>query len=142
MILNLDKDVTPEKLVKAGFRSRSDNKRFYTLREYLYKDTISLSVTIDFAKDEDEQLEWYVIDSNTGTTYNTFYFTPNTCRDLVREEVIRSFNEIIGELSKRKILYIVEVIMQRVGMFHKVSFEQFKKDMTKTLEICLQRMFF
>ena len=87
---------------------RSDNKRFYTLREYLYKDTISLSITIDFAKDEDEQLEWYVIDSNTGTTYNTFYFTPNTCRDLVREEVIRSFNEIIGELSKRKILYIVE----------------------------------
>lgn len=108
MILNLDKDVTPEKLVKAGFRSRSDNKRFYTLREYLYKDTISLSISIDFAKDEDEQLEWYVIDSNTGTTYNTFYFTPNTCRDLVREEVIRSFNEIIGELSKRKILYIVE----------------------------------
>lgn len=108
MILNLDKDVTPEKLVKAGFRSRSDNKRFYTLREHLYKDTISLSITIDFAKDEDEQLEWYVIDSNTGTTYNTFYFTPNTCRDLVREEVIRSFNEIIGELSKRKILYIVE----------------------------------
>ena len=108
MILNLDTDVTPEKLVTAGFRSRSDTKRFYTLREYLYKDTISLSITIDFAKDEDEQLEWYVIDSNTGTTYNTFYFTPNTCRDLVREEVIRSFNEIIGELSKRKILYIVE----------------------------------
>ena len=104
MILNLDKDVTPEKLVKAGFRSRSDNKRFYTLREYLYKDTISLSITIDFAKDEDEQLEWYVIDSNTGTTYNTFYFTPNTCRDLVREEVIRSFNEIIGEdVYKRQI---------------------------------------
>ena len=108
MILDLDKDVTPEKLVKAGFRNRSDNKRFYTLREYLYKDTISLSIIIDLAKDKDEQLEWYVIDSNTGTTYNTFYFTPNTCRDLVREEIHRSFDEIIRELSKRKILHIVE----------------------------------
>lgn len=109
MILNLEKDVTTEKLIKAGFKSRSDNKRFYTLREYLYKDTISLTITIDFAKDEDEQLEWYVIDSNTGSTYNTFYFTPNTCRDLVREEVIRSFNEVIEELIKRKILNVVEV---------------------------------
>ena len=108
MILNLDKDITPEKLVKAGFRSRSDNKRFYTLREYLYKDTILFRLPLIFAKDEDEQLEWYVIDSNTGTTYNTFYFTPNTCRDLVREEVIRSFNEVIRELSNRRILHIVE----------------------------------
>lgn len=109
MILNLNEDITSEKLIKAGFKNRSNDKRFYILREYLYKDTIALSITIDLnEEDNDEKVKWHVIDSNTGTTYNTFYFTPNTCKDLVREEVIRSFNEVIGELSKRKILYIVE----------------------------------
>ena len=104
--LKLHNDVTPEKLIRAGFRQQSENKLLFRMRERLYKDTISLSIKIDLSKESDEQIEWYVIDNNTGMSYNTFYFAPNSCKDLVREEVRRVFQEVISELEKREILYI------------------------------------
>lgn len=108
MKLDLDKNVTPEKLIKAGFKNKLDNKEYFTFREYLYGNLISLLIIIDFRKDEHEQLEWYVLDGNTQMTYNAFYFTHNTCKDLVREECHKNFNEVIGELVKRRILHIME----------------------------------
>lgn len=106
IVLKLHNDVTPEKLIKAGFKQQSENKLIFRMRDRLYKDTISLSIKIDLSKELDEQIEWYVIDNNTGMSYSTFYFTPNSCKDLDREEVRRVFQEVISELEKREILYI------------------------------------
>ena len=103
-ILRLHNNVTPEKLIKAGFRQQ-DNKSVFRMREKLYKDIISLSIKMDLSKDVDEQIEWYVID-NTGMSYNTFYFTPNTCKDLVRDMVYKAFCEVINELDRREVLYM------------------------------------
>ena len=76
------------------------------MRDRLYKDTISLSIKIDLSKEPDEQIEWYVIDNNTGMSYSTFYFTPNTCKDLVRDTVYKTLREVINELDKREVLYM------------------------------------
>lgn len=104
--LKLHNDVTPEKLIKAGFRQQSENKLLFRMRDRLYKDTISLSIKIDLSKEPDEQIEWYVIDNNTGMSYSTFYFTPNSCKDLVRDMVYRTFRGVLSELDKREILYV------------------------------------
>lgn len=104
--LRLHSNVTPEKLIKAGFRRQSENKDTYRMREKLYKDSIYLSIKIDLSNESDEQIEWYVIDGNTGLSYNTFYFTANTCKNLVRDSVHKVFCEVIGELDKREILYM------------------------------------
>jgi hypothetical protein len=106
IVLKLHNDVTPEKLIKAGFRQQSENKLLFRMRDRLYKDTISLSIKIDLSKEPDEQIEWYVIDNNTGMSYSTFYFTPNSCKDLVRDMVYRTFREVLSELDKREILYV------------------------------------
>lgn len=106
IVLKLHNDVTPEKLIKAGFRQQSENKLLFRMRDRLYKDTISLSIKIDLSKEPDEQIEWYVIDNNTGLSYNTFYFTPNTCKDLVRDSVYKTLREVINELDKREVLYM------------------------------------
>ena len=106
IILKLHNDVTPEKLIKAGFRQQSENKLLFRMRDRLYKDTISLSIKIDLSKEPDEQIEWYVIDNNTGMSYSTFYFTPNTCKDLVRDTVYKTLHEVINELDKREVLYM------------------------------------
>lgn len=106
IVLKLHNDVTPEKLIKAGFRQQSENKLLFRMRDRLYKDTISLSIKIDLSKEPDEQIEWYVIDNNTGLSYNTFYFTPNTCKDLVRDSVYKTLCEVINELDKREVLYM------------------------------------
>lgn len=106
IVLKLHNNVTPEKLIKAGFRQQSENKSIFRMRERLYKDTISLSIKIDLSKEPDEQIEWYVIDNNTGMSYNTFYFTPNTCKDLVRDTVYKAFREVLNELDKREVLYM------------------------------------
>ncbi|CAM4223345.1 hypothetical protein [Enterocloster bolteae] len=106
IILKLHNDVTPEKLIKAGFRQQSENKLLFRMRDRLYKDTISLSIKIDLSKEPDEQIEWYVIDNNTGMSYSTFYFTPNTCKDLVRDTVYKTLREVINELDKREVLYM------------------------------------
>ena len=105
IVLKLHNDMTPEKLIKAGFRQQSENKLLFRMRDRLYKDTISLSIKIDLSKEPDEQIEWYVIDNNTGMSYSTFYFTPNSCKDLVRDMVYRTFREVLSELDKREILY-------------------------------------
>lgn len=104
--LNLHSGVTPEKLIKAGFRRQSENKDVYRMREKLYKDSIYLSVKIDLSREQDEQIEWHIIDGNTGLSYNTFYFTPNTCKDLVRDTVHKVFCEVINEPDKREVLYM------------------------------------
>ena len=106
ILLKLHNDVTPEKLIKAGFRQQSENKLLFRMRDRLYKDTISLSIKIDLSKEPDEQIEWYVIDNNTGMSYSTFYFTPNTCKDLVRDTVYKTLREVINELDKREVLYM------------------------------------
>lgn len=106
IILKLHNDVTPEKLIKAGFRQQSENKLLFRMRDRLYKDTISLSIKIDLSKEPDEQIEWYVIDNNTGMSYSTFYFTPNSCKELVRDTVYRTFREVLNELDKREVLYM------------------------------------
>ena len=106
IVLKLHNDMTPEKLIKAGFRQQSENKLLFRMRDRLYKDTISLSIKIDLSKEPDEQIEWYVIDNNTGMSYSTFYFTPNSCKDLVRDMVYRTFREVLSELDKREILYV------------------------------------
>ena len=106
IILKLHNDVTPEKLIKAGFRQQSENKLLFRMRDRHYKDTISLSIKIDLSKEPDEQIEWYVIDNNTGMSYSTFYFTPNTCKDLVRDTVYKTLREVINELDKREVLYM------------------------------------
>lgn len=103
--LKLHNNMTPEKLVKAGFRQQ-DNKSVFRMREKLYKNIISLSIKIDLSKNADEQVEWYVIDNNTGLSYHTFYFTPNSCKDLVRDMVYKTFCEVIYELDKREVLYM------------------------------------
>lgn len=106
IVLKLHNDMTPEKLIKAGFRQQSENKLLFRMRERLFKDTISLSIKIDLSKEADEQIEWYVIDNNTGLSYSTFYFTPNTCKDLVRDSVYKILREVINELDKREVLYM------------------------------------
>ena len=107
MKLKLYNNVTPDSLIRAGFKGSYSSKNIFRLREKLYKDCITLTMKIDLA-DEENQVEWDVIDANTGITYNTFYYTPNTCKDLVREEAIRNFKEIIADLDNRKILYMEE----------------------------------
>ena len=47
-----------------------------------------------------------MIDNNTGMSYSTFYFTPNSCKDLVRDTVYRTFREVLNELDKREVLYM------------------------------------
>lgn len=106
IVLKLHNDMTPEKLIRAGFRQQSENKLFFRMSERLFKDTISLSIKIDLSMEADEQIEWYVIDNNTGLSYNTFYFTPNTCKDLVRDSVYKTLREVINELDKREVLYM------------------------------------
>ena len=107
MKLRLYDNVTPDLLIRAGFKGSYSSKNIFRLREKLYKDCITLTMKVDLT-DEENQAEWDVIDSNTGITYNTFYYTPNSCKDLVREEAIRNFNEIISDLDNRKILYVEE----------------------------------
>ena len=77
MILKLNEDITSEKLIKAGFKNRSNDKRFYILREYLYKDTIALSITIDLnEEDNDKKVKWHVIDGKTNILpMKTVYFS-------------------------------------------------------------------
>lgn len=104
--LKLHNNVTPEMLIKAGFRQQSENRSIFRMRERLYKDTISLWIRIDLSNEPDEQIEWYVIDNNTGMSYNTFYFTPNSCKDLVRDSVYKAFREVISALDKREVLYM------------------------------------
>lgn len=103
--LCLHNSVTPEKLIKAGFKQQSEDKLAFRMREKLYKNSIYLSLKINLSSEAEKPLEWYVIDNNTGLSYNTFYFSPNNCKDLVREAVYKSFNEIVDELDKREILY-------------------------------------
>lgn len=107
MKLRLYDNVTPDILIRAGFKGSYSSKNIFRLRERLYKDCITLTINVDLA-DEENQVEWDVIDANTGITYNTFYYTPNSCKDLVREETIKNFNEIIDDLDGRKILYVEE----------------------------------
>lgn len=107
--LHLHNGLTPQNLIKAGFGRQSEAKPIFRFRENLYKNIIFLSIKIDLTDDEN-QIEWYVIDGNTGLTYNTFYFTPNSCKDLVRENVHKVFNNVINELDKRGILYQEELI--------------------------------
>lgn len=108
--LHLYKNVTPEQLVKAGFKQQSEEKNIYRFRENLYNNLIFLSIRIALRADPEEQLEWHVIDGSTGLSYNTFYFTPNVCKDLVRENVHKAFYEAINELDQRGILYLEENI--------------------------------
>lgn len=107
MELKLYKNVTPDMLIKVGFKQSYSSKDIFRFRERLYKDSITLTIKIDLADDE-FPVEWNVLDANTGITYTTFYYTPNTCRDLVREEVVKNFNEIVDDLDGRKILYMEE----------------------------------
>lgn len=107
MELKLHKNVTPDMLVKAGFKRSYSLENIFRFRERLYKDSITLTIKIDL-EDDEFPIEWDVLDDNTGCTYTTFYFTPNSCKDLVRDEVIRNFNEIIADLDNRKILYAEE----------------------------------
>ena len=107
MKLKLHENVTPDMLVKAGFKRSYSLENIFRFREKLYKDSITLTIKIDL-EDDEFPIEWNVLDAYTGITYSTFYYTPNTCRDLVREEVIRNFNEIIADLDNRKILYVEE----------------------------------
>ena len=104
--LLLHKNITPEKLIKAGFKRQSEDKLVFRMREMLYKDAIYLSLKINLSSEAEYPIEWYVVDSNTGLSYNTFYFTPNTCQDLVREATHKAFCEIVGELELREILYM------------------------------------
>lgn len=107
--LILHKNVTPDKLIKSGFKQQSENKMVFRFREKLYKNIISLSIKIDLSKEEtEEKIEWYVLDNNTGGDYNAFYFPVNTCRDLVREKVIESFLKVIMNLDKNEVLFMEE----------------------------------
>lgn len=103
--LKLYDNITSEMLIKAGFKRQSENKMVFRMRLNLYKDIIYLSLKINLSRDTKTPLEWQIIDANTGLSYNAFYFTPNTCRDLVRERVEKAFNEFTSELDKRGILY-------------------------------------
>lgn len=103
--LKLHENIVPEKLIKAGFKRQSENKMVFRMREKLYKDAIHLSLKINLSRDTKTPLEWHIIDANTGLSYNAFYFTPNTCKDLVRETTHITFDEIINGLNKREILY-------------------------------------
>lgn len=78
--LKLHNKITPEKLIKAGFRQQLENTSVFRFRERLYKSIIYIyiSIRIDLSKESKEQIEWNIIDNNTGLGYNTFYFTPNT----------------------------------------------------------------
>lgn len=108
--LILHKNVTIDKLIKAGFKPQSENKKLFRFREKLYKNVISLSIKIDLSEENDEnKIEWYVLDNNTGGDYNSFYFTLNTCRDLVREQVIKSFKKVINNLDKKEVLFMEEI---------------------------------
>lgn len=102
--LKLHDNITPEKLIKVGFKRQSEDRLVFRMREMLYKDAIYLSLKINLSSEAEYPIEWYVVDSNTGLSYNTFYFTPNTCEDLVREATHKAFLEIVGELEKREIL--------------------------------------
>lgn len=106
--LKLHKNVTPDKLFKAGFKPQSENNMVFRFREKLYKNIISLSIKIDFSKDDEERIEWYVLDNNTGGDYNSFYFPVNTCRDLVRERVLESFKKVIINLDENEVLFMEE----------------------------------
>lgn len=102
--LILHNNVTPEKLIKAGFKKYSYD--MYRFCEKLYDNLIYMTIRIDLeTDDEDDKLKWDIIDSNTGSTYNIFFFNPNNCTNLVREEVVKNFEELIQEFEKREILY-------------------------------------
>lgn len=103
MELYLHKRATPEKLVQAGFFKQFGTK--YELRKNLYRNLIYVSITVDLNADPHDLIEWEVIDKNTQSTYNTFYFNPNCCRNLVRENVIKNFEILINDLIKREVLY-------------------------------------
>lgn len=107
--LKLYKNITPDKLINAGFKPQSEDKMIFRFREKLYKNIISLSIKIDLSKeDNEEKIEWYVLDNNTGGDYNAFYFTVNTCRDLVRERVLESFKKVIINLDENEVLFMEE----------------------------------
>lgn len=106
--LKLYDNVTSEMLIKAGFKRQSENKMVFRMRLNLYKDIIYLSLKINLSGEAESPIEWYVIDANTGLSYNAFYFTPNKCKDFIRERVKKTFDDFVSELDKRHILYMEE----------------------------------
>ena len=49
--IKLHDNITPEKLIKAGFKRQSEDKLVFRMREMLYKDVIYLSLKINLSSE-------------------------------------------------------------------------------------------
>lgn len=86
-------------LADYGFRTSSG--RLHSLMKYLYSDTIFLRIMI---KLDDKELEWEVIDKNSGSLYFPFYNSINGKNNLVALAVRDEFGKVISEMKKKKIV--------------------------------------
>lgn len=97
--VKLSKKVTQKALSDYGFRT--SNGKLYSLMKYLYSDTIFLRM---MAKLDDKEMEWEVIDKNSGSLYFPFYNNVNGKNNLVALAVRDEFGKVIEELKKKKIV--------------------------------------
>lgn len=99
--VKLSKKVTQKALSDYGFRT--SNGKLYSLMKYLYSDTIFLRM---MAKLDDKEMEWEVIDKNSGSLYFPFYNNVNGKSNLVALAVRDEFGKVIKEMESKNILKV------------------------------------
>lgn len=97
--IKLSRSISSKGLTDYGFRT--SNGKLCSLMKYLYSDTIFLRMMI---KLDDKEMEWEVIDKNSGSLYFPFYNNVNGKNNLVALAVRDEFGKVIEELKKKKIV--------------------------------------
>lgn len=97
--IKLSRSISSKGLTDYGFRT--SNGKLFSLMRYLYSDTIYLRIMI---KLDDKELEWEVIDKNSGSLYFPFYNNINRQNNLVALTVRDEFGKVIGEMKTKKIV--------------------------------------
>lgn len=97
--LKLSKWVSQKMLLDCGFRTI--NGKIYSLMKYLYTDIIYLRIWI---KPGTEEMEWEVIDKNTGSLYHPFYHNINGENNLVAIAVRDKFRTVVEEMKRKGVL--------------------------------------
>lgn len=99
--IKLSNSATHKNLLSCGFKT--NNSRIYSLMKYLYSDIIFLRVLINI---EDMEMEWEVVDKNTGSLYHHFYYNINGENNLVALAVRDEFGKVIKEMESKNILKV------------------------------------
>lgn len=102
MKFKVDKNVTADVLTAFGFKTY--NGKTFVYKQDLYKDLIVVRIHIYLDKLE---YEYEVYDRYNQMLYNAFYNNINGKNNMVAEEVVRNFNDMVNEMEKSKIVRII-----------------------------------